>query len=465
MINFNCKCGQKISVPQKYAGRKGKCPRCKNIVIIPSLNHPEQTIKDPDLLAIENDIARKEEEIQNRINTINEPYDTQSVGQLKLAETTKPCPYCGETILDAAKKCKHCGEFLTTINPPSPPSYQERHATYDNYSDGVGWSTGAFVGFIIGTIFIPLLGFITGIVGLCIRGKRKQGATLLTISILLPTALFGILFGFAVLSPSFSRANKLSKRLVCGTNLKEIGTAVILYADDNDDKIPTPGYWNDLLILEANVNPQKYICKNANLDLFTGGTPDKSKFANKHVGYSDEDIMQWKSCYAMNPNAYSMSCDGDTVLIFETDKSGWNMYGGPELLSAQNHEDEGCNILFVDGQVLFVEKEDFQNLNWGEPRESKKTRKTTSESKPDPAEIVKIGVRYYENGYYDEAIKCFKQAAELGNKEAMFALGFAYIQGIGVEEDYQKGIQLVKKAAIKGNVYAQDALDEMGIQW
>ncbi|MDE7411293.1 MAG: zinc ribbon domain-containing protein [Paramuribaculum sp.] len=26
--------------------------------------------------------------------------------------TTKPCPYCGETILTIAKKCKHCGEWI-----------------------------------------------------------------------------------------------------------------------------------------------------------------------------------------------------------------------------------------------------------------------------------------------------------------------------------------------------------------
>ncbi len=24
----------------------------------------------------------------------------------------KACPYCGESILEVAKKCKHCGEYL-----------------------------------------------------------------------------------------------------------------------------------------------------------------------------------------------------------------------------------------------------------------------------------------------------------------------------------------------------------------
>ena len=38
MIKFHCKnCGQKIAVPEIHAGKKGKCPRCKNIVVIPNV--------------------------------------------------------------------------------------------------------------------------------------------------------------------------------------------------------------------------------------------------------------------------------------------------------------------------------------------------------------------------------------------------------------------------------------------
>ncbi|MHC4618779.1 MAG: TFIIB-type zinc ribbon-containing protein [Planctomycetota bacterium] len=40
MIEFRCKnCGQKIRAPEVRVGHKGKCPRCKNVVLIP---RPEQ---------------------------------------------------------------------------------------------------------------------------------------------------------------------------------------------------------------------------------------------------------------------------------------------------------------------------------------------------------------------------------------------------------------------------------------
>jgi len=34
-IKFHCKnCGQGMGVPQAYAGKKGKCPKCKNLVLV-----------------------------------------------------------------------------------------------------------------------------------------------------------------------------------------------------------------------------------------------------------------------------------------------------------------------------------------------------------------------------------------------------------------------------------------------
>jgi len=38
MIKFHCKnCGEKFSVPEIHAGKKGKCPKCKNVILIPQI--------------------------------------------------------------------------------------------------------------------------------------------------------------------------------------------------------------------------------------------------------------------------------------------------------------------------------------------------------------------------------------------------------------------------------------------
>ncbi len=39
-----------------------------------------------------------------------------------MADQTRSCPYCGETILAVARKCKHCGEFLDGSSSASSPS-------------------------------------------------------------------------------------------------------------------------------------------------------------------------------------------------------------------------------------------------------------------------------------------------------------------------------------------------------
>ncbi len=34
-IRFSCQCGKKIKVPKEYAGRSGRCPKCKRTVQVP----------------------------------------------------------------------------------------------------------------------------------------------------------------------------------------------------------------------------------------------------------------------------------------------------------------------------------------------------------------------------------------------------------------------------------------------
>jgi phage FluMu protein Com len=44
MIKFQCKkCGKRFAVPQTHAGKKGKCPKCKSIVVVPKSATAGQT--------------------------------------------------------------------------------------------------------------------------------------------------------------------------------------------------------------------------------------------------------------------------------------------------------------------------------------------------------------------------------------------------------------------------------------
>ena len=91
MIKFKCNCGQKISVPDKYAGKSGKCPKCKETCQIPKTYSPaEPEISIP--------LDQKTRET------------FESSSHIQLLKPKKDCPYCGEEILESARKCKHCGE-------------------------------------------------------------------------------------------------------------------------------------------------------------------------------------------------------------------------------------------------------------------------------------------------------------------------------------------------------------------
>ncbi len=142
-------------------------------------------------------------------------------------------------------------------------------------------------------------------------------------------------------------------KISCSCRLAELGKAMQAYSD-NYDKYPTKDRWCDLLVERAYiVDKEIYVCVGASKN--------------------DEEGLCY---YAINPNCGPNS-PGDTVLLFET-KGGWNQFGGPELLTVENHQGEGCNILFNDTHVRFIRTERIGELKWGD-----KSKESGQPVKPD----------------------------------------------------------------------------------
>jgi len=171
-------------------------------------------------------------------------------------------------------------------------------------------------------------------------GGQLKGTGFAITAIALPVLLLPVVAIFwGMMLPAITRAKQLALKSVCANNLRLIGVTMQMYAGDNDGKFPTADKWCDLLIDYADVLPEGYRCKNA--------------------------LQQSRCNYAMNKNIEKFGADSppEMVLVFES-SPGWNQSGGPELLTTDNHQDEGCNVLFVDGHIEFINKQNLDELKW-----------------------------------------------------------------------------------------------------
>jgi hypothetical protein len=185
-------------------------------------------------------------------------------------------------------------------------------------------------------VFAPLicliLGIIFSVISFAIIKKRRARLTSikLTIAGILITTISAVILVYGSLV-----VKGVSELIICSENLRGLGTCIMIYNSDKDG-YPEPNNWNDALLDSNLASEEVFVC---------WGLKGKERCS-----------------YAMNPNA-KPDWPLDMVLLFET-KGGWNQYGGPELITLENHKGKGCNILFNSGHVEFVIKEQLGKLKW-----------------------------------------------------------------------------------------------------
>ena len=201
--------------------------------------------------------------------------------------------------------------------------------------------------------------------------RRDRGFTL--IELLVVIAIIAILA--AILFPVFSRARAKARQASCISNLKQLGLAVDMYAQDydeylpphNDDEPPYPTYdWRwDTFIYRLTPYTKNYQLTKC---------PDDAAWKQPGTGVPQQD--RWwsydfnRGCeYGPQQPGYlsAFEVPADTVLLFDgseedegvelTDQdsldrnpAGWN----PDNAKAYTRHSDGHNILWADGHVKWM---------------------------------------------------------------------------------------------------------------
>jgi len=79
------------------------------------------------------------------------------------------------------------------------------------------------------------------------------------------------------------------------------------------------------------------------------------------------------------------------------------------------------------------------------PRDAEKALSYYSKAKDDPAAFRSIGVIYKDMGDFEKAAQAFTQATKMDDPASIVELGSMYINGLGVEVDFEKGYNLMKR--------------------
>jgi DNA-directed RNA polymerase subunit M/transcription elongation factor TFIIS len=120
-INVDCpECGKRLKAPDSMAGKKAKCPKCSAVVRIPD------DVVDAEAIGA---AAPSDDEYALMDAAIKAERAAPEI------ETRKPCPACGEMIMNSAVKCRFCGEIFDETLKKSEAKKNRRAAASDEDSD------------------------------------------------------------------------------------------------------------------------------------------------------------------------------------------------------------------------------------------------------------------------------------------------------------------------------------------
>jgi len=233
---------------------------------------------------------------------------------------------------------------------------------------------------------------------------RRKGFTL--VELLVVIGIIALLI--SILLPSLNRARETANRVKCGSNMRQIGQAILLYANENKGNYPRTRYnsavstangtWdttnsntpvdpitsagsgglkdNDvnraifLLIRTQDITPEVFICPSSNDEKDVYGAAAGIS-AQCKVSFTKKECLSYSMANpypdttAVN-NSYKLNVTTGAEFAIFADKnpagaSGYDLSQANETSSSQfmqkanspNHQGQGENVLYGDGHAEF----------------------------------------------------------------------------------------------------------------
>lgn len=214
MIAVECACGKRAKVKDELAGRKIKCPECKEPIVVPGerVATADDDAAAPTGKAAFAGLPRKEktpaagiprktpaggvpraQAVGGAVGDDDEAPRKKGAfaglprkkgGDDDAASDEKPCPFCAEPVKRAAKKCRHCGESLVD----GAKEGRKRDVDHERHIRAIA------VWFRIGGLLIGLAALAMG--GLGLVGGGRGGARAAGLIVGMSSVFLGFAAGY-----------------------------------------------------------------------------------------------------------------------------------------------------------------------------------------------------------------------------------------------------------------------------